>query len=166
MSIIISSGMRLTPDRLNALAPMGRWRTVDSSAVNNSTTMVNDTVMVWTGLLANAVYELHVMLRFNSNSTADLKYGWTTPAGSTFSWESDGYNTTNARAINALGGAQQPGFAGGGQGGTTDDAVEFTGLLIMGSSSGTLQGQFAQNTANASNTVLKAGSHGTLIRLS
>jgi len=54
-----------------------------------------------------------------------------------------------------------PAFEGSG----SDFTVLFQGLVIVGGTAGTLLLQFTQNSAVASNTLIRAQSYGTLIRV-
>lgn len=137
-------------------------RKTANQTVNNSTTLVNDTHLSW-AVVANAVYELDLHPVYSSSTVADIKFGWTFPTGLTMTWEYVGI--TLAGALTVAGGLTQTSvLAQGGTGGVVP--VVFTGIVIVGSTAGTLRLQWAQNTAEASNTVMQTGAHGRLSRIS
>lgn len=134
-------------------------KTVDQS-VNNTTTLTNDSNLA-IAVVNGAVYEVHGLIIYNSNSTADLKLGWTFPGGSTGAFGMHGYDAggtvfmADSRAISAV--ISYNGFG-------TDYTVLINGIFVAGAN-GSLQLQFAQNTANVSNTTLKANSFLSLTRI-
>lgn len=133
--------------------PLCVFKLGDNAFVNNSTTFVNDSDL-FTSVAANATYEFRADIRYSTNATADLKIGWTFPAGLTMKY--------SALVIPAAGGAlslfaldQTSPLAVDG----TGSVMRLAGLVFVSSTAGTLQFQFAQNTANASNSFTQAGSY-------
>jgi hypothetical protein len=133
-------------------------RTANSAAVNNSTVLVNDGVLQLP-VLANAVYEMKLVLLYNTNSTADIKIGFTAPAAAAMNFAQVGAGLTPGTlegdvrlAFTTLAGT----LAYGGIGADYYGRAE--GVLVMAGTAGTLTLQFAQSTANASNTIILAGS--------
>lgn len=142
--------------------PVFAGRTADSAAVNNSTVLVNDPVLFW-ALQANAVYDIRMAILYTSNATANLKWAFTFPAGCRLDFGFSGLllggvNAVDTRAAINLGSGVTIQTAGG----TAPEALHINGTIRVGATPGNLQFQFAQNTANASNTVINAGSSGTL----
>lgn len=124
--------------------------------VNNTSTLVNITSLVLP-VVANATYAFEANLFFTSGSTPDIKFAVVTPAGATTQWWSlDAFNTTWVRY--ASGGAVAIGTAG------TEEAAELRGSVLTGATAGNIQLQFAQNGANASNTIVRAHSSLTATR--
>jgi hypothetical protein len=128
-------------------------RKLVDETVNNSATLQNDDVLL-ASVAANQAYEFELFLLYNSGTTPDFKFGWTFPSG-----------LVMAYAVFAAGGGT---FLGYGQTQATvpviDGAGSQIGALCKGSisgtySAGTLQLQWAQGAANASNTILMAGSY-------
>ena len=146
-----SAGQKLTASALQRIVPLAAYKAADE-IVNNSSTFQNDDDL-FLSLEANAVYEGHLHLLYNSGSTPDLKYQFTKPSGCTLvDWSFIGYNT---------GGTLVYGFGG--------EAISIAGNgsklvadawgLITTTSAGVLQMQWAQNTTNASDSTLMAGSY-------
>lgn len=150
-------------DAIRELRPLFARKTSDET-VNNSTTLQNDNSLL-VSVVADAIYEFRLRLTVNSGTTPDFKMGWTFPTGLTmtydlFEGETLGTATnvvqgptiqTDVPLINTTG-ADQPWIA--------------EGLVIVDSTAGTLQLQWAQNTANASDTIVRAGSYLRLLRMS
>jgi hypothetical protein len=131
-------------------------KTADET-VNNSATLQNDDVLL-AAVAANQVYEFELQFHYNSGTTPDIKFGWTFPSGLTMVYD-----------IYSVGGGS---FLGYGQTQATVPALDGLGSPIGGLAkgiiagtyaAGTLQLQWAQNTANASNTIVLAGSYLKLI---
>lgn len=148
-----AAGDEPTAAQLATWKPVFARRTSTSTPVNNSTVFVNDSQLLLP-LAASAVYELRGNILYTTNSTATIKFGWTFPTGTTMhylgsvipsgqtTWQSFSLIQTDVLAAD-----ESPSIA----------RVE--GLVIVSTTAGNLQLQFAQNTANASNTTLNADSY-------
>ncbi len=146
------------------LTPMQIAKVADET-VNNSATLQNDNEFSWT-LAASTTYRLTGQLLVSSNATADFKMGWTYPTSTTISYSVLGYNTSDSFQNTHVDQTTVPGFNGGGHGAINSlDTIGFDGLIVTSTTSGTLQLQWAQNTANASNTIVKANSFISLLKV-
>lgn len=136
-------------------------KTTDESLTSSTTLQNDDTLVV--PVEAYAVYEFTALVAYTGNTTGDIKIGFTFPSGSCY-WagkgpsEADsGYGAVGASRHSAsfgdLTGTATPYAAS-----TTPLAVLITGVLATDIASGNLQLQWAQNTSNATATVVKAGS--------
>lgn len=132
-----------------------------TETVNNSATLQNDDELLL-AVAANTTYRFLARLLFTSPTTPDIKFGFTYPAGATATYTLHGI---------APGGS----FAAFHQTETTISAQEGTGSAsactmigtwTISSSAGTVQLQWAQNTANASNTQILPGSFLELVKFS
>lgn len=148
---------------ITELRPVFARKTSDET-VNNSATLQNDDQLAL-AVEASVVYRLEMMLIVNSGTTPDFKFAWTYPSsltmfysahiaspagGGTGSDLNGPYIETTVPALGTLG---------------SDQILRADGIVIVSSTAGTLQLQWAQNTANASNTTVKTGSHLILRRL-
>ena len=116
--------------------------------VNNTTTLQNDDELL-AGLDPSQKYIFVINLLVNSSAVADLKLGWSVPSGATIRYGS--VNNTPVGVGTESGTAT---IAGAG-------AARFTrlvGEITMGSTRGTVNRQFAQNTAEVSNSGILVGS--------
>ena len=124
--------------------------------VNNSSTLQDDTDLNFT-MAANTAYAVEASIRYTSTSAApDFKYAFTIPAGATMNLLGQGFtNTTtisNCR-INASGtactltGAVAP-----------DWTISIIGIVQTAGTAGDFQFQWAQNSANANDTIVKKNS--------
>jgi len=152
-----SAGQKLTATALQRVVPLFAFKVADE-IVNNSTTFQDDDELFFT-LEANAVYEGNLHVVYNSGTTPDLKWQFTKPSGATQTdWSFLGYSTASALTYGTGG---ESATAGGLGGKTTADAYG----LITTTNAGTLRLQWAQNTANASNTTIYAGSYLRCLRV-
>jgi len=136
-------------------------RKTSDETVNNSSTLQNDDVLV-VSVEANAVYRVECQIICSSSTTADIKTTFTVPAGATLRWgtyaphrsvSSTTASTISANVFSAAGVADV-----GGYGTSTNVLYVLRGILRMSSTAGSLQFQWAQSTADATNTTVRAGS--------
>lgn len=119
-------------------------------------------------VLANAVYELTAFVAYTADAAADVRIGWSVPAGSTLLWSCPGASTnaTTAEDIvrhSALSATSQPSY--GGVGVTTNMMVRPYGLLRVGATAGSCTLQWSQGTSGATTTTVLADSFMTLNRV-
>lgn len=132
------------------------YQGADSTPVNNSVVLVASSYLTLP-VVANGFYIYESQIIYDSNSTANFQHLIVLP----------GFSTAGplTRMNIAVGGTTTPtsnvdaslSTASGGGGVGTQRFVTRSGLLAIGIA-GNVSTQFAQNTANASNTVLKQGS--------
>jgi hypothetical protein len=147
-------------------------KTADET-VTSSATLQNDDHLVLP-VVANAVYTFALDL-YTSEGTdfvGDFKMSFTCPAGATFDMHGSGAHTTdlttgtssNGEWIGKLATASAAATLAFGVG-TGLTAVRVYGRLVMSSTAGNFQLQWAQNASDASGTTLKAGSYMTMSRV-
>lgn len=128
--------------------------------VNNSTTLTAITGMSFS-VAANSRYNFLGRIDFITGATPDIKLGWIYPTGATMFWSAIGYDLAGAifdgdrfieTGVWAAAGA------------AANDEFIVWGALITSTTSGTWGPTFAQNTANASDTSINAGSDLTLLK--
>jgi hypothetical protein len=139
------------------------FRTTDSAAINNSTVLVNDTVLV--GALPTAGrFNFDLTLFHDSSATADFKIGFTWPAGATARWGVHSASTAVASGTGtgvwlcaiASGSVLTLGGTGTGTGNTLMSVAR--GYILMGGTAGNLQLQYAQSVADPTDAVVRTGS--------
>lgn len=138
-------------------------RTADGTAVNNSTALVSDPVLTGT-LQTGGTYQWEAGIFYDSSTTADIKFAFTTPtfAAGNMRWVGMGLATTattnegdvRIATVNASGTPTQ--F--GGIGVATIIFARLEGF-ITATSTAALQLQMAQQTLDASNTIIRTGSY-------
>lgn len=121
---------------------------------------------------ASQTYLVDALLLFMGNTTADFKYQFAAPTGAAGLFSSIGMPSTNTTAtfpiaLNALSSlvALASPVAVGGISTSVASPVFIQGSLVTGTTAGLLELQWAQNAANATATVLKAGSFLRLSRV-
>lgn len=130
----------------------------------NNTTTFTDATGLSVPVVAGATYKLSGWLRYTCTSTPDLKIQPSSPSGTSGNWSLIGWGRDVSPAIDAGAGAA---FAGADIGTSLTVAGDSTGTLSMVAlvhglfivtTAGTFKLRMAQRTANASNTILRAGS--------
>lgn len=156
-----AAGDKPTAAQLDDLAPRYAYKT-GTETVNNTATLQNDDDLFLT-VAASTRYDFELFIVYNSGTTPDLKLGWTLPTGATNRYMYQFFDGTNWVA--AAGGTAVPtaGVALGGFG--ADLPARFKGTLNISTTAGTMQIQWAQNTANASNTSILSGSELKLTKI-
>lgn len=121
--------------------------------VNNSATLVNDNTLL-IPVAANATYEFRLRLAYNSGATPGFKFTFTVPAGAAVRFNSLVMNGGGLKSF-----THAPGDTPALDGGATDLPVTLWGEITVAGTPGTVQLQWAQVTANASNTIVRANSN-------
>lgn len=122
-----------------------------SQTVNNSTTLVTLTGLSSGTLAPNTAYRFEALFAFTSSAVADIKFSLAKGTGlsdATAEWGE--IDTTSGIAPLAFGVADASGSATGNQ------IIGYSGLVIVGTDPGTFVFQFAQNTAEVSDTIVVA----------
>jgi len=137
---------------------------LSSSIANNTTTLA--TALSYP-MAASATYMVRGLVIYMSGTTPDMKYGLLGPASSsgtiiysgvvTASWSTTVVNDTDLTSVST--------FAVDGAGATTQSISRFEAMVTTGATAGNLSLQFAQNTANASDTTLVAGTTMDVVRV-
>lgn len=136
-------------------------RKASDETVNNSSTLQDDNELLLTPSISHT-YLLDGQIFYSTGTTPDLKLAFTFPTGAVLAWSLFGYKfdgssfeseyrTSTWQAASGTSNAVAGTTA-------TYDVVHVRGILRMSTTAGNLQLQWAQNTANASNTVVKADS--------
>jgi len=121
-------------------------KTADQT-VNNSTTLVNATDMVLP-VNVNDIYKFEILVRMEATAVADMKVGWTVPAGATMSWREGPTSAPTPELTDSSTDLMS------GSGAGVDAIGSYHGVIIIGATAGSVQMQFAQNTAEVSDTKL------------
>lgn len=137
------------------------YKTVDET-VNNSAVLQNDDDLLVTAE-PNSQYDFRLWMVINTGTTPDFKMGWTGPSGATLSWSVQEGNTIVIAAV--LQGPFTLASVVPLNGAASDQMILAEGLLTTGATGGAFRLQWAQNTANVSNTSVKATSRLRLWKL-
>lgn len=129
---------------------------------SSTTTATADPHLTFT-VEANTVYTLSGFLVYDALDTADLKFGFTAPSGTTGSWWPGAADSSmNALAFAARWGAltdvTSSTMAVGAQGAGTILAAEPRGLVITSGTPGTFSLVWAQNASSGTATILRTHS--------
>lgn len=144
--------------------PITIARTSDSTAVNNSTTLVDDGVLQFTAT-ASGLYRFELMLLLLGDATMDAKLSISASGSPTIcQWGVDGQpnltgwapvvTTTTALGLQGTGGTVLIGGAS-----AVRYGVKISGIVQASGSNSLVKLQFAQNTAEVADLNIKTGSH-------
>jgi hypothetical protein len=142
----------------NRFPPISIVRKTTTQTVNNSTTLVDDNQLELE-LANNETVYFEAVIRYNGDATADIKIAFVAPAGSTIRW--DNYNSMYVSAADTIlisttevteGNTRSFGCAVGVR------TLNIRGYCQVGSTSGALKMQFAQNAAVVADTNIQFNS--------
>jgi hypothetical protein len=165
---LFTVGQVLTAALVNSwLAPIAAYKASDES-VTSSTVLQNDNDLV-VAVAASCTYmlDLYVNYEGGTQGSSDLKLGWTVPAGTTVTWGHIGVNTvgtiTQASVATTSDQTNTPSFGTNGAGNALSAFIR--GTVLVSSTAGNLQLQWAQVTSSGTATKVKAGSYMLLQRI-
>jgi len=124
-----------------------------NETVNNSATLQDDNHLSF-HLPANGQWIFDASIKWSSGATPDLKLDWTLPSGATGTYGVVG-DQAQATPDAQLSITTSNVFLSSGGG---NFSTYLAGEITMGSAAGLVTLQWAQNTANASDTILQKGS--------
>jgi hypothetical protein len=168
LTTIPSAGAKLRASVLSSLItevrPVHAYKS-SSEIVSNSTTLQNDDHL-FVSVAASVVYNFRLQLIYEAGTTADYKYALTFPAGALMAFGTQSQDTAAAyfpsgQSTYTSGTA----LTAGGSGIGTIRSILITGTLEMSTTAGTLQYQWAQNSAVVENTVTRYGAYLVLYRM-
>lgn len=159
-----NSGQTITAAELTSMEALYAYKSSDQS-VTSSTTLVSDNAL-FLPVAANATYDFFCYLNYTGGTqgASDIKVQWTVPAGATLRFQPVGIGTGGGMGFGNTDSAASS-VALGTQGSGTLCGATMLGTLIMSSTAGTLQLEWAQNSSNATATTVKAQSLLRLARL-
>lgn len=158
---VFLAGQTLTAGTLEQLVPLRARKSADQTLTPSSTTLQNVSELS-VSVSASTNYDFEAVFLYDTGTTPDIKLAFTFPAGATLSYGPGGYLATGINfesfftAVHRQ--ASGTSFAVGGLGAGTVAGVHVQGTLIVSTTAGTFQVQAAQNTSNASDTIVKADS--------
>lgn len=152
---------------LYAMVRKAANQSVNSAGTGTTLTNVTDLVVA---LPTAGVFGWRADLFYDGPDAGDIKFAYTAPAGATGTYGVQAISTAGAGAVGTgqygatttFGTALVCGATGVG----TGLLARMAGEITMGGTAGNLQLQFAQNTADASNTTLRARSRMEVWRIS
>lgn len=163
--VAIAAGRKIRASELNDAIPLFARSTADLT--KTSSAALADVTGLAIAMTASTVYALDGYIAYDSGPTGDLKLALAAPTGTTGHWALHGIATTATGSIGDLDVRRVNGFGDSNTrtlGGYDADPGLGTlmgtlrGYVVVASTAGNLQVRFAQNTSNATSSVLKAGS--------
>ena len=160
----ISAGTDISAGLLTSMLPMYAYKAADQSVVS-STTLVNDNALVLPLSVASAAYEFKCFLTYEgANNAGFMKWIWVPPSGTTMRYAAIFSNTSGVTTLAAS--TESTTLVGNTAGaGFLEEAI-MKGTVLVSSTTGTLQLEWAQNASNATATIVHAQSYMKLTRIS
>lgn len=135
-------------------------RKSSDEVVNNSNVLQNDDELVL-AIAANKTWYFRFVLNFLSGTTPNIKFAITVPTGATLRAQMRYWHETQvayAVAYLLTSGSSAQATGRGVTDGSSNCYVVIEGTVANGANAGNIQLQWAQSTADASNTTVKANS--------
>lgn len=140
-------------------------RSADSSSLTSSTTLANDSTLLW-AVAANETWYFEAKLIFNAaNATMDAKVGWSVPTSCTMKWAPSSDHQGTVADFGRWGvtatGVAAPLIESSSQATASfaaDFFVGYEGWVFNGANAGNVTLQWAQNTSDAGALKLLKGS--------
>jgi len=159
-----------TPATFNPGVGQTNYITLANDFTMTSTTTLTAVTGMSFPVLANARYLLDGYLSYagsvGGGGLGDLKLDWTVPASTTFRWARNGYPVGNTNQIDTVETDEVTIRALGTFGPSTNITAYLRGSILIGANAGTIQLRAAQNTSNATPTIMKNTSWYSVTRLS
>ncbi len=131
---------------------VSKVKTADET-VNSSTTLQDDDQLYFS-IGANETWTFRYVVQGNSAAAPDFKFAVTAPSGAICKVSTS--DPEGATSVANLGCGVSSGLV---PGNATEDLYEITGTVTNGATAGLVRLQWAQNVANASNSIVRAGSY-------
>lgn len=144
-------------------------RRTTTQTVNNSATLVDDDTLT-VSVEASATYILQMGIIYDSGTTPDIKFAFIGPTSATLDWTTNALGTAAAGGTGSLTVTRSTIGSGGvlpagGIGAGSQVFAEIQGILVTSTTAGTFKLQWAQNTADPTDTIVRANSWMRLIRV-
>jgi hypothetical protein len=143
---------------IRGIAPLAAFKSGDETRTSN-TTLGNDAALFLPNLAAGGQYFVVCSLDYEGGTlgSSDMKWTWSLPSGATMRYHA-WYLSTGASVQVGVTHAGADVIAAGTAGSGTLRAVTMVGTVLMSTTAGTLQLQWAQNTSSATPTNMHAQS--------
>lgn len=141
-------------------------KTSAAQSVTSSTT-ITDMTGVAVPLIRNETYFVSLMCIYDGATAGDIKWGWSTPSGSTWEWFADAITNAAASGVEAVARTYQDTGtpSGGALGAGSFVFANPRGIIRMSSTSDNLQARFAQLASSGTATRVHPGTTLTAWRL-
>jgi hypothetical protein len=154
---LYTAGQKIRAAELNALPQMYFVETAVTK--NNSAVFSNVTGLAFPAAI-NSRYFVELFIYYSTNTTRDIQFQWTYPTGATASWGADG---TDQAAASNVGDNNRQSLAISGIHAFAGDSIDSNctptaSFLTDATHPGTIQLQFTQKSAGATDTIIRAGS--------
>ena len=150
-----AAGQRVTAAALASAFPLTAYKTLDEPLAN-SAALQNDGAL-FVPVVAGAAYALDAFIQFLASAPPDIRFDWTIPAGAAMTYAALGTGASNFTDYDASVVSNSTVRNAKGNGGVVQ-SINTRGHLLTGATAGVLQFRWAQNTSNAAQTIVKAGS--------
>lgn len=159
----ILAGANAVASLLQSFAGLEAWKAADTSRAGTVTALAADPDLT-VPLAANDTYsfDLDLLYEGGTQGAADLKVGWTVPAGTTMRYTV--VNTSTTGTCTPGGSTEATVTVSGTNGAANLRGIHMGGTVFAGGTAGALTLTWATNTSNATATILHLGSRMVLRR--
>jgi hypothetical protein len=164
------AGQKVLASELNQRAPLFAYLDAFTSVTKTSSTTMSAVTGLSVAVDADAVYLLDGMIGYNTPAAVDLRLALVCPSGSTGHWGAFALASTSTAGIGSMEMIRQTSFGTGtyvvmGGSDTTDQLAAPHAYIDTGSTAGSVEFWFAQNSSSASATTIGSGSWLRLTRV-
>jgi hypothetical protein len=159
----VAAGGRILSSQIRGAVTLSSVRSTTQS-VTSSTALQNDNQLFFNSIPASTTWKFLLTVLYNGGTTgsSDIKVGWSLPSGATAFGMS--IAVANPLGVSIVYFTQATTVFSATNGTGSPLGAFFSGSIIMGSTAGTVQLQWAQNTSNATATTVMTGSDLTMWR--
>ena len=133
-----------------------------NESVASSTTLQNDDNLKFS-VAANDIWTFELFLIVSGDAAGDIKIAFTAPTGATINWGAIGQTIADAFSDAVVSGSGTTASFGVGAASRT---ILIRGTVVVSTTAGTIQLQWAQDTSSVTATVVATGSHITAHQIS
>jgi len=160
----IQAGGRLTAATLQQVAPYCVIKGSDESVTSSATLQNDDALFLAVAANTSWLFDCYLDYQGGTLGSSDIKWTWAAPSGATLVYGLSQLDTSgnNEASVSYAGSATVT----AGTNGASLRSARMYGSLIVGSTAGTLQLKWAQNTSSGTATTVHAQSYLTLWQIS
>lgn len=159
---LIVAGSRITASVIKSIAPQAVIKGADQSVTSSVTLAPDDDLSL--AVIAGASYLFEFYLAYEAATGQDLQAAWDVPSGASLRYQAVRVKISGAETVEqTVSAASVWGAQGGGAG--VVQAASGHGTLVVATTPGSLQLNWAQNTSGSTATIVHAQSYAALWRI-
>lgn len=157
------AGNRITAGQLNAGLPITIIKPADEPLTSNITLQNDNDLVISVAASTSWILDCWLDYEGGTINTSDLKWQWSVPSLATMRYDAR-YQQPGGTVISQLSNTGSAIIAAATNGAGNLRSARMTGTIIVGANAGPVQLTWAQNTTNATATIVHAQSYLKLLR--